>query len=111
MAPARIIALGDCYPCGCYVLRIHLTTSARIPFGGFKKGKLIDLRAGAYAYIGSATWEAAGDVAFSAELAALVRTAFGASNRRLAVRGGLDLAVAGYPMAPEAAAGAAEHVA
>ena len=37
------------YTCGCYVLRIHLVASTRLRFGGFKKKKLVELRAGEYA--------------------------------------------------------------
>ena len=42
------------HTCGCYVLRIHLVASTRLRFGGFKKKKLVELRAGEYAYVGSA---------------------------------------------------------
>lgn len=49
-----IVAIGTDHPCGCYVLRIHLATSTHLRFGGFKKGKLIELYAGDYAYVGSA---------------------------------------------------------
>ena len=49
-----LVFLGTDHPCGCYVLRIHLAASTRLRFGGFKKKKLVELRAGEYAYVGSA---------------------------------------------------------
>ena len=49
-----LVFLGTDHPCDCYVLRIHLAASTRLRFGGFKKKKLVELRAGEYAYVGSA---------------------------------------------------------
>ena len=49
-----IAVLGAEHPCGCYVLRIHLTTSCTLRFGRFKKGKRFELHAGDYIYVGSA---------------------------------------------------------
>jgi len=40
--------------CGSYLLRIHLSTSTRLKFGRFKGGKIVELSAGEYLYIGSA---------------------------------------------------------
>ncbi len=49
-----LVFLGTDHPGGCYVLRIRLAASTRLRFGGFKKRKLVELRAGEYAYVGSA---------------------------------------------------------
>ena len=49
-----IVVLGADHPCGCYVLRIHLTTSVHLNYGGFKKRRRFELHAGDYTYIGSA---------------------------------------------------------
>ena len=49
-----LVFLGTDHPCGCCVLRIHLAASTRLRFGGFKEKKLVKLRAGEYAYVGSA---------------------------------------------------------
>ena len=42
---------------GTYVLRIHLIEDTTLRFGRFKRGKLISLPAGEYAYVGSALSE------------------------------------------------------
>ena len=49
-----IILIGDDSQAGTYVLRIRLRKDTSLKFGRFKKGKLITLPAGDYAYIGSA---------------------------------------------------------
>lgn len=49
--------IGNDLQAGTYVLRIRLSKSAEINFGGFKKGKLISLPAGDYTYVGSALSE------------------------------------------------------
>ena len=49
-----LVFLCTDHTCGCYVLRIHLAASTRLRVGGFKKKKLVELRAGEYAYVGSA---------------------------------------------------------
>ena len=52
-----IILIGDESQAGTYVLRIRLRKDTPLKFGRFKKGKLISLPAGDYAYIGSALSE------------------------------------------------------
>ncbi len=49
-----LVFLCTDHTCGCYVLRIHLAASTRLRFGEFKKKKLVELRAGEYAYVSSA---------------------------------------------------------
>ncbi len=49
--------IGDKWQAGTYVLRIHLKKDTSLQFGRFKKGKLISLPAGDYAYVGSALSE------------------------------------------------------
>ena len=50
----EIVVLGDNSQCGSYILRIQLTEVVNLRFGRFKKGKLIHLPVGEYAYVGSA---------------------------------------------------------
>ena len=50
-----IVVLGGDSQGGTYILRIHLTETAALQFGGFKRGKTIELTAGEYVYVGSAT--------------------------------------------------------
>ena len=52
-----IVLIGDESQAGTYVLRIHLKEDTSLQFGRFKKGKLISLPAGDYAYVGSALSE------------------------------------------------------
>ena len=52
-----IIIIGDESYAGTYILRIRLKKGAALRFGRFKKGKLISLPAGEYAYVGSALAE------------------------------------------------------
>ena len=52
-----VIIIGDDSQAGTYVLRIHLREATALQFGRFKKGKLISLPAGDYAYVGSALSE------------------------------------------------------
>ena len=52
-----IVIIGDESQAGTYILRIHLKEATTLRFGRFKKGKLISLPAGTYAYIGSALSE------------------------------------------------------
>ena len=53
----RVIIIGDKSQAGTYVLRIRLREDTALQFGRFKKGKLISLPAGDYAYVGSALSE------------------------------------------------------
>ena len=53
----HIALVGDKSQAGTYVLRIHLREDTSLQFGRFKKGKLISLPAGDYAYVGSALSE------------------------------------------------------
>ena len=53
----NIVIIGDESQAGTYILRIHLKADTTLRFGRFKKGKLISLPAGEYAYIGSALSE------------------------------------------------------
>ena len=57
MNTSRIVLIGDKSQAGTYVLRIHLREDTSLRFGRFKKGKLISLPAGDYAYVGSALSE------------------------------------------------------
>ena len=57
MKNPRIVVIGDKSQAGTYVLRIHLKKDTSLQFGRFKKGKLISLPAGDYAYVGSALSE------------------------------------------------------
>ena len=52
-----VIIIGDESRAGTYVLRIRLREDTVLQFGRFKKGKLISLPAGDYAYVGSALSE------------------------------------------------------
>ena len=52
-----IAIIGDESHAGTYILRIRLKKDAALQFGRFKKGKLISLPAGEYAYVGSALSE------------------------------------------------------
>ncbi len=54
MSVSPIILLGRESPRGAYVLRIDVDHDLRLAFGRFKGGKLIDLPAGTYSYVGSA---------------------------------------------------------
>ncbi len=53
----NIVIIGDESQAGTYVLRIHLNADTSLRFGRFKRGKLISLPAGEYAYVGSALSE------------------------------------------------------
>lgn len=53
----NIVIIGDESQAGTYVLRIHLIEDTTLRFGRFKRGKLISLPAGEYAYVGSALSE------------------------------------------------------
>ena len=57
MKVPSIVIIGDESQAGTYILRIHLKADTTLRFGRFKKGKLISLPAGEYAYIGSALSE------------------------------------------------------
>ncbi len=57
METPSILIIGDESRAGTYILRIHLKKGAILRFGRFKKGKLIALPAGEYAYVGSALAE------------------------------------------------------
>ena len=52
-----VVIIGDESQAGTYILRIHLKDDTSLKFGRFKKGKLISLPAGEYAYVGSALSE------------------------------------------------------
>ena len=52
-----IVIIGDESHAGTYILRIRLKKDTTLRFGRFKKGKLISLPAGEYAYVGSALSE------------------------------------------------------
>ena len=54
MDTSSIVIVGDESQAGTYILRIHLKEDVILRFGRFKKGKLISLPAGEYAYVGSA---------------------------------------------------------
>lgn len=49
-----LVFLGDDSRGGSYVLRICLAEDAALPFGGFKRGRIIELPASEYVYVGSA---------------------------------------------------------
>lgn len=49
----NIVIIGDESQAGTYVLSIHLIEDTTLRFGRFKRGKLISLPAGEYAYVGS----------------------------------------------------------
>ena len=51
------VIIGNESQAGTYVLRIHVKEDTSLQFGRFKKGKLISLPAGDYAYVGSALSE------------------------------------------------------
>jgi Uri superfamily endonuclease len=53
----NIRIIGNESRAGTYILRIRLKKDTTLRFGRFKKGKLISLPAGEYAYIGSALAE------------------------------------------------------
>ncbi len=53
----NIVIIGGESQAGTYVLRIRLIEDTTLRFGQFKKGKLISLPAGEYAYVGSALSE------------------------------------------------------
>ncbi len=57
MKTPNIVIIGDESQAGTYLLRIRLKKGAALRFGRFKKGKLIWLTAGEYAYVGSALAE------------------------------------------------------
>ena len=57
MGLPNIAITGDESHAGTYILRIRLKKGTALRFGRFKKGKLISLPAGEYAYIGSALSE------------------------------------------------------
>ena len=52
-----IVIIGNESRAGTYILRIRLKKDTTLRFGRFKKGKLISLPAGEYAYVGSALAE------------------------------------------------------
>jgi len=68
----EIVVLGDNFQCGSYILRIQLKEAVNLRFGRFKKGKLIHLPLGEYAYVGSA---------FSSLASRLVRHATRSGNQ------------------------------
>ena len=49
-----LIYIGQDEPRGSYILRMKVRDRITMPFGRFKRGKLIEVQAGNYAYIGSA---------------------------------------------------------
>ena len=57
MTIPSIAITGDESQAGTYILRIRLKKDTVLRFGRFKKGKLISLPAGEYAYVGSALSE------------------------------------------------------
>ena len=57
MKSPSIAITGDESHAGTYILRICLKKDTTLRFGRFKKGKLISLPAGEYAYVGSALAE------------------------------------------------------
>ena len=57
MEISSIAIIGDESHAGTYILRIRLKKDTALRFGRFKKGKLISLPAGEYAYVGSALSE------------------------------------------------------
>ena len=57
MESPNIVIIGDESHAGTYILRIRLKKDTTLRFGRFKKGKLISLPAGEYAYVGSALAE------------------------------------------------------
>ena len=52
-----IVFLGSESQGGSYILRIHLAEKAALSFGGFKRGKTIELPRGEFVYVGSAMSE------------------------------------------------------
>jgi len=50
----RVDVIGDESQGGTYELRIHVSTAIAMPFGRFRKGKVIDVPQGDVLYIGSA---------------------------------------------------------
>ncbi len=52
---SSLVVLGGKSLGGSYILRIRLAEPNALQFGGFKRGKTIELPAGAYVYVGSAT--------------------------------------------------------
>jgi Uri superfamily endonuclease len=52
--PARIITLGGASPSGSYLLRIRVAEDRALAFGRFRRGKIIEVPAGDYVYVGSA---------------------------------------------------------
>ena len=57
MEISSIAIISDESHAGTYILRIRLKKDTTLRFGRFKKGKLISLPAGEYAYVGSALAE------------------------------------------------------
>lgn len=51
---SRIVVLGGQSQSGSYLLRLRVRQDLRLPFGRFKKGKMISVPAGEYIYVGSA---------------------------------------------------------
>ena len=49
-----LVILGDQWPCGAYVLRIHIEAALCMAFGRFMGGTLIRIPAGEALYVGSA---------------------------------------------------------
>ena len=54
---STLIFLGGESQGGSYILRIHLAEKAALSFGGFKRGKTIELPRGEFVYVGSAMSE------------------------------------------------------
>ena len=57
MENENIVIIGGESQAGTYILRIRLREDTTLRFGRFKRGKLISLPAGEYAYVGSALSE------------------------------------------------------
>lgn len=51
---SSLVFLGGESQGGSYILRIRLAETAALAFGGFKRGKILELPAGEYVYVGSA---------------------------------------------------------
>ena len=57
MESQNIVIIGGESQAGTYILRIRFREEATLRFGRFKRGKLISMPAGEYAYVGSALSE------------------------------------------------------
>lgn len=51
---SSLVFLGGDSQGGSYILRIRLAEHTELQFGGFKRGKILELPAGEYVYVGSA---------------------------------------------------------